>query len=76
MSKRKQIVAEIAFYIKGFIKVYTNCLEIKRRLLKVRGAAKMCWYKDTGGEVSWDFIVPNKRTKTVQRIIDRFTKPD
>jgi hypothetical protein len=53
-------------------KAYTEDLETKRRLTKVTGSVIACRYYDSKlGRCYWDFIIPNKRLRTVMRILSR-----
>ena len=58
-----------------YFKAYTEDLETKRRLTKVTGSVIACRYYDSKlGRRYWDFIVPNKRLRTVMRILSRDKK--
>ena len=55
-------------YYKGFLKAYTNDYSTKRKLERVGGSQMMCKYFNPTG---WDFVIPDRRRKTVERILIR-----
>ena len=61
-------------YGKGFVKVYTENYETKKRLMKIRGAKLMCLYALPNGQGmkrAWDFVMLSKRRNTAIRILKK-----
>ena len=57
---------EIWYYYSGFSKVYTNSIEMRNHLLRLKGIILCNQYFNPRG---WDFVFPIEKVKMVNKLI-------